>query len=137
MDQNALWFDEIILKINSSLALCIDTFPYVYGSIFESLTFERPWLMGKSGMNITNSFAQPRSSVGQWNSPLIIPLKVLTQIQGTNVSRMSIKTIFVEKSEVLNLFNQDSRFEKAQFSPRYFASLKENAKSMLILIGWG
>ena len=43
--------------------------------------------------------------------------------------------IFVEKSEVLNLFNQDSRFKKAQFSPRYFASLKENAKSMLILIG--
>ena len=45
------------------------------------------------------------------------------------------KAIFVEKSEVLNLFNQDSRFGKAQFSPRYFASLKENAKSMLILIG--
>ena len=44
---------------------------------------------------------------------------------------------FVEKSEVLDLFNQDSRIEKAQFSPRYFASLKENAKSMLILIGKG
>ena len=44
------------------------------------------------------------------------------------------KAIFVEKSEVLNLFNQDSRFGKAQFSPRYFASLKENAKSMLLPI---
>ena len=45
------------------------------------------------------------------------------------------KAIFVGKSEDLNSFNQDSRFGKAQFSPRYFASLKENAKSMLILIG--
>ena len=70
-----------------------------YGSTLESLTFERPWLTGKSGMSITNSFAQPRSNLGQWNSPLIIPLKVLTQIQGTNVSGTNTKPFLLKNQK--------------------------------------
>ena len=73
-------FAIVVLPAEDKAKHGISLIFYVYGSKLESLMFEHLWLKGKSGMSITNSFAQPQSSLGQWNSSLIIPLKVLTQI---------------------------------------------------------